>query len=522
MLRYAMLCGIFLLFGMTRLWRLPSLPYGLHIDEAGMAYDAWCLSKYGVDRYLKSWPVYLTNLGGGQSSLYAFLCAFLFKIFGYSVWLIRLPAVIFSFLNLVFGMKLAREIYPERPYAPVAAGALLTVCPYFIMAARFGLDCNLMLGMSTVFLYLFVTAVKGGRVGRYMAAGVAGGVLLYTYALTYMILPLFLILALVYLFRVKRFSWKGWVAMAIPMGLLAIPLILVQIVNFFDLEEFRLACFTITKLRRYRASEVGFFGIRKFCVALFCIFFGDFLEEPLQYNSAPGFANLYLATLLLCMVGALAALRRLWVSVRRRDPDFLALVLLWAIGIVFFESHIPVNVNRINGVFTAVALLAVEGMEALLCMVGRLRPIRKSGSRGYRTGIAAGLILLYTICFARFSIYYYGGRYTAENTMLPYFDITVPEAVSFIEQSDVLRQKQTQMPQVEIYYALSALESPYVLRIGDGDGMAFGNYHFNGLGEIRDDYNYIVWEGFEKYGGNLREAGFSEERFEGYSLFYRE
>lgn len=251
--------GVIFLFGVTRIWKLATLPLGIHIDEAGMAYDAWCLSQYGVDRYLKPWPVYLTNFGSGQSSLYASLCAFLFKLFGYSIWMMRMPAVLFSLLNLVFGIKIVKKIYPHRAFLPIAAGGLLTVCPYFIMAGRLGLDCNLMLGMSTVFLYFIITAIESRENGRYILAGVTGGILLYTYALTYIIVPVFLLLLLLYVIRIKKFYFRGWTAMAISFGVIAVPLILVQIVNLFDLEEFRLAGLTITKLQTYRVSEIGHF-----------------------------------------------------------------------------------------------------------------------------------------------------------------------------------------------------------------------------------------------------------------------
>lgn len=73
-LQIAWLCVIFFLFIVTRLWQLTSLPLGIHIDEAGMSYDAWCLAQWGVDRHLKSWPVYMMNFSMGQSSLYAFVC----------------------------------------------------------------------------------------------------------------------------------------------------------------------------------------------------------------------------------------------------------------------------------------------------------------------------------------------------------------------------------------------------------------------------------------------------------------
>lgn len=44
---YVLLAGLALLFVITRFWRITTLPSGVHIDEAGMAYDAWCLSQYG-------------------------------------------------------------------------------------------------------------------------------------------------------------------------------------------------------------------------------------------------------------------------------------------------------------------------------------------------------------------------------------------------------------------------------------------------------------------------------------------
>ncbi len=65
------LAAIGIVFVLTRLFLLTSVPRGLHVDEAGMAYDAFCLANYGTDRYMTWHPVYLTNYGSGQSALYA-------------------------------------------------------------------------------------------------------------------------------------------------------------------------------------------------------------------------------------------------------------------------------------------------------------------------------------------------------------------------------------------------------------------------------------------------------------------
>ena len=64
----------------SRAYKLNSLPVGIHVDEAGMAYDAYCLATNGTDRWLNNFPVYLENFGGGQSALYAYLAAIFIKI----------------------------------------------------------------------------------------------------------------------------------------------------------------------------------------------------------------------------------------------------------------------------------------------------------------------------------------------------------------------------------------------------------------------------------------------------------
>ncbi len=525
--RYICLAGIFMLFAITRLWQLSSLPFGLHIDEAGMAYDAYCLSQYGVDRYLKPWPVYLLNFGGGQNALYTFVCAGMIRIFGFGVRVIRMPAVISSLFNLVFGMKLVKKMYPGRAFMPVVAGGLMAACPYFIMAGRFGLESNLMLGMSTIFLYCLTAAIESGNAVRYMLAGLVGGFLLYTYAPVYLILPLFLVLTLIYLLRIKKFSLKGWIAMAGPMGILALPLILVQIVNMFDLEEFQFGCFTITKLAFYRASELGVLTFDKLALALKSIFIGD----GLNYNSIPGYANLYLVTILPAALGFGLGIVKLWKSFRERETGFngravFVTVFLWFLSMLLFECHIESNVNKTNGIFFSVIVLAAEGLDALRMICGRMANSGKNAGRrkkGAEIAVAAVLCCIYICGFARFGRYYYGGFYSAETFPLSNFDVTVSEALDFIEQDPILRTKVTQMAEKEIYYAVSTLENPYELQVklGTGDGIRYNNHWIGCLGEITDAYNYIVRDGFEEYCGQLREAGFTEERFVKYSLFYK-
>ena len=72
---------------------LTEIPAGMHVDEAGMAYDAWCLGNFGTDRFLNKWPVYLINYGSGQSAMYAYLTMVFLKFGGVNLWMIRMPDI---------------------------------------------------------------------------------------------------------------------------------------------------------------------------------------------------------------------------------------------------------------------------------------------------------------------------------------------------------------------------------------------------------------------------------------------
>ena len=504
---HCMFIALLGLFVITRLWRLDAIPSGIHIDEAGMAYDAWCLAHYGVDRYLKSWPIYLINFGGGQSILYSYLCATLFTVFDCTIRVIRTPAAIFSFLTFFFGMKICKDAYPEKKYLPLLCGLLLTVCPYFILSGRFGLDCNLMLGASTVFLYFFQKAIRTGQKRYYFIAGLTGGVILYTYALSYIILPLFLLLSMIYVISTRQFHFGKWVVMGIPMGILALPLLLVQYVNMFDKPEFQIGIFTITRMLTYRAFEIGFFSFENFMLALKSAFVGD----SFNYNSVPGYLNLYGITIIFFLIGLIRSIQKLIASIKQRNISFHAFPLLWFFCVIFFESHIASNVNKINSIFYVLVFIAIEGIAFLCDRIKQISP----------TIIMATIGCAYFLCFLRFGIYYYTGPYTYENYPVSHFDVTVTEAIDFLEKHPEYRNKGTYMAENDIYFALSTLKSPYELKLYDETQLAFDNYYIcSTLPEIDTDYNYIVRDTFTEYSDTLRSMGYTEIKYVCYSLFY--
>ena len=158
----------------VHLFQITKIPNGIHVDEMGMGYDAWCLAHFGVDRYLKAYPVYLMNFGGDQSALYAYLCIPFVKWFGLSPLSIRLPGILLYMISLFCGAGIFMLDEGEMARRKALAGmALMTVLPAFILLFRIGMDCNLMLAVSVIFLYLMARAVRVQRVTAYVAAGIA-------------------------------------------------------------------------------------------------------------------------------------------------------------------------------------------------------------------------------------------------------------------------------------------------------------------------------------------------------------
>ncbi len=332
--------------------------------------------------------------------------------------------------------------------------------------------------------------------------------MLYTYILSYIVLPLFLLMALCYVLRVRKFNILGWIAMAIPMGMLALPLVLVQCVNAFDWPEMQLGVFTITKfVGGYRVAELGMFRLQNLVETLRVVFLGD----ALNFNTVPGYWNLYGITIPLFVVGFLGSVKRFLGSVRQRQLDMSVMVLLWFLSVLFLGCHISANVYRVNSIFLAYVLIAVEGVDILLKLC-RTRVLQR---------ISAGAVICtYLLLFARFGSYYYGGGYLRDNYPLAYFDITVSEGVQFLEEHPELQNRKTYVAGGEIFLALSMLRSPYELNLYEQDGNFFEYWYCGGLGEPEEYCNYIVWDKYGEYMEELRRLGYGEVPYSDYSLFY--
>ena len=93
----------------------------------------------------------------------------------------------------------------------------MVFCPYFILSQRMALDCNLMLGFSTMFLFFLLNAIDNEKWQSYLVAGIAGGLVFYTYAISYVTVPLFVAITGIYIIVKKKITFKNAVVFFIAL-----------------------------------------------------------------------------------------------------------------------------------------------------------------------------------------------------------------------------------------------------------------------------------------------------------------
>ena len=181
----------------TVVYKFGEIPTYLGCDEAGMAYDAYCLSEYGTDRYMNQYPLYLTNFGQGQSSLCAYLAVIFIKILGPNVIAYRMPMLLVYIVSVIASYLMVSK-FKNKKFALLFTFLIIT-CPWNIFNTRMALDCNLYLGMFMIALYFMTRAEK---TYQFFIAGIFVGLNLYTYCLAWITMPIFLAVWIVYMLNI--------------------------------------------------------------------------------------------------------------------------------------------------------------------------------------------------------------------------------------------------------------------------------------------------------------------------------
>ena len=368
----------------TSLIKIADVMKAIHVDELGMYHDAKLLAKYGYDRYLKKYPVYLINYSSGQSAMYAYLVVILIKIFGESILLIRIPIIIFRILSYIAVYSILKN--ENDKLKKVIYLFIFATIPFFVMQTGIGLDCNLLVHFIIIAVSLLIKGILNKKNIYLLISGVFFGLSLYTYALSYLILPIFLLLTSIYLLYIKEFKIKQVLLLIIPTIIIAIPLILFVLVNQGIIDEIN-SFITIPKLLRYRSDEFGIKYIEETYKILFALL--DFDDIP--YNSSIYFGTIFYISIPFALYGFLYELEKLKESIKNKTFRFQTIILFTFLScfLVFLFTH-DIKVNKANTMFFAMAFFIGTGIIEIF------------NNRKYLIKFVIGVYIVNTILFIQY------------------------------------------------------------------------------------------------------------------------
>lgn len=512
-LRYMILGVIICAILFMHLYKLTEIPYGLNVDEVGSAYDAYSIMTYGVDRYIKSYPVYFTNYGDGQNAFYTYLTALFFRLFGISKLTVRMGIALSSLTGALFGYLYASRKWKDTG-VPVLFLGLYAVLPVFTMTQRFGLESHLLLSASMIVLYTSMKALETEKWQYYLAAGITMGAALYTYALVYIVLPVYLLLWLAYGIWLGKIRMRRLPLLALPLALLAAPLIMVQIINVFSLPEMCLGPFTLTRLPNYRSGELGVQDILRNVKQMFTntLFF-----DNLSYNSCSRYGNLYYFSLPFLLIGLLKTACETWRSVRRKQLDYSGAILFWLIGEFvmgcLLKGWSTPNTTRMIGIFMAYLYLITNGIYDTWNLLKKV---------WCRRIFAGALAALYTASFLSFGHYYFTRYNELAFPMNWLFYEPYDEVIAFLEENREAAwiSRGTCYPSNYMYYLWSYKVNPYIMNIPVNGKESYGKDSINEFPKrVYIGNNYVVSNTDRSSFEFLTRIGYTQVRLDKYSFF---
>ena len=420
---YKFVAFLFFVTVLTSTFKLGDVPYGLNVDEAGMAYDAISLVNYGVDRYLKPYPVYFINFGGGQNAMYTYLAALFIKVFDYSTVIIRLPAVLLRFLTFIAIYFIMKSEYgkPNNKEKSLLLLFLFSVCPYFIMQSRWGLESNLLVGFLTISICLLIYSIRNNSTKLFFASGISFGLTLYTYALSYIIIPVFLCFIGLYLYFSKKVKICQIVLFLLPLSILSLPLILMILVNNGFIPEIN-GVFTIPLLDYYRGGEVSFRNIfSNYYIIISMLSFDNprIYGRELFFNAIPYFGTVYYFSIPFFLVGVLSTYRKALSDLKAGIFNVDLIFATWFFSVLACQFVILApNINKVNAVFVPVFYFVTIGI------------IETVGKWNGKKSIFLVVLICYLLNFSLFCNYYFN-QYNQDSKGLLCFATDYLDVVKF-------------------------------------------------------------------------------------------
>lgn len=251
---------IFILALFLRTYKLSSVPPNAHIDEASFGYNAYSIMLTGKDEYGIPLPFTLRSYDDYRPALLSYLMIPFIKLFGLTIFSIRLPSVLFSIVTLIGIYKIIIRLLSLRNierkmkitdnakiYIGFCSIFLYAISPWSVFVSRLAIEANVSLAFFVIGLVLFLDYVYITRAYRLYASFIAFVFAFYAYHGIKLFLPIFLF-TLIVIFYKNFLAQKKHFVIALVMFIMLIMPFIFTLKNTVNVSRFNeLNIFTLSK-----------------------------------------------------------------------------------------------------------------------------------------------------------------------------------------------------------------------------------------------------------------------------------
>ena len=393
----------------------------INIDEAMTVLNANSLAKSGTDILGEKLPIYFdTWLHGGQSPFATYLVAIMIKLFGYSLFVTRVPMFVFSMLGLIAFYKFLKEVIPENETLINIAFCLACISPWHLYSSAFTLDCNFLPHIAMFGMYFLAKGINSKKNKYFVFSMLFFGLGFYCYILSAIIIPVLLAVLFLILLIKKKVSFKNTIISVITIFIVAIPFILQGLVQFGIIENLNFLGFSISKMPYYsRGSELKLNNIlENLGEGIISLLFTDICSFNAKGVNSFNFANSFGSVALLAGVIALILNK-----IRKRNDFgiFLKAVIIStlvssaAVCSLTFYATALYRYNIYNYIFIIISAYGIYSVSKLF---------KKPRFKEVTSLLVATSLIITTYCFA----YYYKNDVINTNT---FYTSSIEECLNY-------------------------------------------------------------------------------------------
>jgi hypothetical protein len=196
---------------------LDLYPPSLNWDEVSHGYNAYSILKTGRDEWGKFMPIIFRAFGDYKLPVYIYLTVPMVKLFGLSVYGVRIVSALAGLGSVVYIYFLIRELLKFRESQTstipgIFAALAMAVSPWTVFLSRIAVEANLTAFFIITGAYYFLLGVrqKGegkGKAWGFALSGLLSGLSLFTYNSARVFVPLLMGL-MGWIYRKELFVWN--------------------------------------------------------------------------------------------------------------------------------------------------------------------------------------------------------------------------------------------------------------------------------------------------------------------------